>query len=408
MSDPVMRRTSAAAQADERPLIAHVVYRFDTGGLENGVVNLINRMPVEAYRHAIVALTEATDFRQRILRDDVPIIPLHKGAGHGLRVYPQLFRVFRELRPSIVHTRNLAALEAVVPAWCAGVSIRIHGEHGRDVNDLDGSSRRYQRVRQLYRPWVSRYVALSRDLEQYLIRGVGVNPRRIAQIYNGVDTSRFSPVAERATIPGCPFTQSGLRLVGTVGRLQAVKDQVTLAQSFVRAARDSAIGATLRLVIVGEGPLRAEIERVLAEAGLSDRAWLPGDRSDIPEILRGLDCFVLPSLAEGVSNTLLEAMATGIPVIATRVGGNPELIADGVTGTLVPPADVAALAAAMIGILSDRTRAHELARAASDATLHLFSLDRMVQSYLALYDGELASRRAGPRKRETALRVRAH
>ena len=106
---------------DSRPLIAHVMYRFDTGGLENGIVNLINHMPASDYRHAVIALTEITDFRQRIQRDDVEFIALNKAPGHVLWIYPQLYKLFRRLRPAVVHTRNLAALEAQVPAWLAGV-----------------------------------------------------------------------------------------------------------------------------------------------------------------------------------------------------------------------------------------------------------------------------------------------
>lgn len=393
---------------DPRPLIAHVVYRFDTGGLENGVVNLINGMPADAYRHAIISLTEVTDFSRRIQRDNVDVFALNKGSGHGLRLYPRLVRLFRHIRPSIVHTRNLAALEAVVPAWFAGAPVRIHGEHGRDVGDLDGSNRKYQRIRRIYRPWVNRYVALSKDLEGYLVDRVGVARGRVAQIYNGVDTLRFSPSKERTTVAGCPFAHAGLRVIGTVGRLQAVKDQATLARAFTVAARDPVIGSSLRLVIAGDGPLRAEIERIIFEAQLQDRVWFAGERVDVPEILRGLDCFVLPSLAEGISNTILEASASGVPVIATRVGGNPELLDDGVTGVLVPPGDVTAMAAAIVGVLSNPVRAQSLACAGRDSTLRRFSLDRMVQNYLALYDGALESTRARSGFRNRSLGVHPH
>jgi hypothetical protein len=130
-----------------------VVFRFDVGGLENGVVNLINHMPADAYRHAVISLTEITDFRRRIVRDDVSFVALEKPPGHAIRIYPRLFRLFRQLRPAIVHSRNLAALEVAMPAWAAGVPVRIHGEHGRDIGDLDGSSRKYQ--------WLRRFIAHS-------------------------------------------------------------------------------------------------------------------------------------------------------------------------------------------------------------------------------------------------------
>ena len=124
------------------PLVMHVVYRFDTGGLENGVVNLINHMPVNAFRHMVLALSVVTDFRDRVRRPDVEFIALNKAPGHAVKLYPALSRLFKHYRPAIVHTRNLAALEATVPAWFAGVPVRIHGEHGRDVDDLDGSRRK--------------------------------------------------------------------------------------------------------------------------------------------------------------------------------------------------------------------------------------------------------------------------
>jgi hypothetical protein len=118
---------SASAGADRRPLIAHIVYRFDVGGLENGVVNLLNRMPASGYRHAVISWTDITDFRKRILRDDVQFIELHKPPGHALPLYPRLLRLLRSLDPAIVHTRNLAALEVTIPAWLAGVRARVHG-----------------------------------------------------------------------------------------------------------------------------------------------------------------------------------------------------------------------------------------------------------------------------------------
>ena len=170
---------------DPRPLVAHVMYRFDVGGLENGVVNVINHMPPETYRHAVIALTDVTDFRKRVQRDDVQFIALAKAPGHAIKLYPRLYRLLRELRPDILHTRNLAALEVAVPAWAAGVPVRIHGEHGRDVGDLDGSSRKLQRVRRLYRPFVTHYIAVSRDLERYLTSIIGVPAARVSQIYNG-------------------------------------------------------------------------------------------------------------------------------------------------------------------------------------------------------------------------------
>lgn len=389
--------TPSGAADGGRALVVHLVYRFDTGGLENGVVNLINHLPAQRWRHAVVALTEvAPAFAARVKRDDVEFVSLHKPAGHGTQVYPQLTRLFRQWRPAIVHTRNLAALECQVPAWWARVPVRIHGEHGRDIDDLDGSSRRHQWARRLYRPFVHHYVALSRDLGDYLGQRIGVPSRRIAQIYNGVDTARFlrDPACPRLVPAGCPFDDPALFVVGTVGRMQAVKAQVVLAQAFVRAIeRHPELAARLRLVMVGSGPLRDEAAALLARAGLDRLAWLPGERSDVPEVMRGLDCFVLPSLAEGISNTILEAMASGLPVLASDVGGNGDLVQPGVTGELLPAGDVEALASALVGMATDGARAAAFGRAGRARVEQRFSLEAMLGAYDALYDRLLAGRR---------------
>ncbi len=378
------------------PLIVHVVYRFDTGGLENGVVNLINHMPAGAYRHAVVALTEvAPAFAQRIRRDDVEFVSLHKPPGHGVKLYPRLYRLFRQWRPAIVHTRNLAALECQVPAMLAGVPVRIHGEHGRDVEDLHGTSVRHQWMRRVYRPFVHHYVALSRDLAGYLQHRVGVPPRRIIEICNGVDTDRFRPASGgRARIEDCPFTDPSLCLVGTVGRMQTVKAQTLLAQAFIRALQlEPALRERLRLVMVGDGPLRAEAQALLDAAGAGPLAWLPGERTDVPDVMRGLDGFVLPSLAEGISNTILEAMATGLPVIAADVGGNVELVVPGETGEIVPPADAETLAASLARLATDPARAAAMGRAGRALVEQRFSLPAMVAAYHGLYDRLLTGKK---------------
>ncbi len=371
------------------PLVMHVLHRFDTGGLENGVVNLINRMPPTAFRHMVVALTEVTTFSRRITRPDVTCVSLNKPPGHGWRLYPAFWRLLREHRPAIVHTRNLAALEMQVPAWAGRVPVRIHGEHGRDVGDLDGSNPRYQRIRRLYAPCVQRYVALSQDLEGYLVDRVGVGRAKVSQIYNGVDVDRFRPwLADNPLPVGMPFRRDeGVCVVGTVGRLQTVKNQAFLARAVVRLLREQpGLQQRLRLVIVGDGPARSAALQPLEAAGLTSLCWMPGDRSDVPALMREMDIFVLPSLAEGVSNTVLEAMACGLPVVATRVGGNAELVRDGDTGLVVSPDDDVELANAIGRLVSDSALASRFGAAGRKRVEQQFSLDAMVRAYQQLYE----------------------
>lgn len=376
---------------DPRPLIAHVMFRFDTGGLENGIVNLINHLPEDRFRHAVVALTEVTDFRQRIRRPDVEFVSLHKPAGQGIWQYRKWHRLFRQMRPDIVHTRNLAALECQLPAWTARVPVRIHGEHGRDVGDLDGSNRTNQRVRRFYKPFVHHYLALSRDLAEYLTLRVGVAPERITQVYNGVDTEAFQPsAAGPQRIDGCPFDPARHWIVGTVGRMQAVKDQVMLARAFVHALELApTLRGRLRLVMIGDGPLRAQVETVLYAAGMTELAWLPGERSDIAAIMRGMHAFALPSLAEGISNTILEAMASALPVIATDVGGNADLVLRGRTGEIIAAADPLAMAHRILTLAQEPERARAMGAAGRQRVEASFSLQAMVNNYQYVYDMQL-------------------
>lgn len=375
------------ADAD-RVRIVHLVHSFGIGGLENVIVQLINRLPPARFEHVVLALTTASEFRQRIVRPDVRVIALNKPPGHAVPMYPRMYRLLRELRPQVLHSCNLAALEVVPLAWLARVPLRVHAEHGWDVHDPQGCNPRYQRLRRVYRPFVSHYVAVSRDLDEYLGRAVGVPAQRRSLIANGVDTDTFAPArGARRAAPGCPFEPGRHWLVGTVGRLQTVKNQPLLARAFARALQDNpAMRDAARLVIVGEGPLRAEVERVLADARMGDLAWLPGARDDVPEVLRSLDLFILPSQAEGTSCTLQEAMASGLPVVATAVGGTPDLVQDGITGHLVPPDDESALAAAIVHAFCEREAAARQGQAGRKYALRSFAIDTMVRQYQQLFD----------------------
>lgn len=389
---------SQPATAPRAPLVAHIIYRLDIGGMENGLVNLINAIPATRYRHAIICLTEYTDFRFRIQRPDVEYYALHKRPGKDIGVYPRLWRLLRRLRPDIVHTRNLPALDCLVPAALAGVAARVHGEHGRDMIDLDGSNRKYNLLRRFLRPFAQRYIPLSRDLETWLRDAIGIAPERIDRIYNGVDMDRFHPAAGgRAPLLLAGFALADSIVIGTVGRMQTVKDQTTLVAAFLHLLeRVPELRARLRLVLVGDGPLRAVAAQQLERAGVAEQAWLPGARDDIPELMRGFDIFVLPSLAEGISNTILEAMACGLPVVATRVGGNAELVEEGLTGKLIPAADPAAMAAALSVYVRDLLLARRHGIAGRQRIEGHFSMPAMVEGYLAVYDRLLARQRTIP------------
>lgn len=381
-----------------RPLVAHIIYALSTGGLENGLVNIINRSPPDRYRHVVICLTTADEFVQRFTAKDVQVIALGKRPGYDMRCYRRLRRLLRELRPDIIHSRNMAALEAQL----CGIGLpnvkRVHGEHGREVNDIDGSNWKYLLFRKFMRLFVDRYIAVSRDLENWLISTVGVSASKVRQIYNGVDHREFVPqsVKPSALLPQQWRDLDGIVVVGTVGRLTPVKDQQLLLRAVATLRRDHpGLGNRLRLLVVGDGPLYPALSRMVDELALQDVAWLAGDRNDVALLLHVMDIFVLPSLGEGISNTVLEAMASGLPVIATAVGGNVELVEEGFNGRLIPSGNCQALAGAMAYLITESEERARLGANARARVCQRFNWSRTVNDYLSVYD-ELLGRSTGP------------
>jgi len=357
--------------------------------MENGLVNIINRMPAGKYRHLIICLTEADNFVRRITADGVEIVELHMREGHDFDCYRRLRKCLKQFRPDIVHSRNIAALEAQLATIGLSGLKRVHGEHGREIFDLDGSNWKYLALRKLMRLFIDRYIAVSRDLEHWLATSVGVPSGRILQIYNGVDHERFAPNAVKplALLPKSWQALDGMLIVGTVGRLTPVKDQQILLRAIASLrAKHPELGECLRMILVGDGPLRADIERLSAQLGLQEVVWLTGDRADVPELLKLMDVYLLPSLGEGISNTVLEAMASGCPIIATEVGGNVELVEDGLTGALVPVGDQGALEEAMLALLGNERARREQGSNARQKVCRDFDWERTVASYMRVYD----------------------
>jgi sugar transferase (PEP-CTERM/EpsH1 system associated) len=370
------------------PLVLHVIHHLVVGGMENGLVNLINRMPPQRFRHAIACVEDYSDFRQRLQRPDVEVFALKRSRIGVWALRRELYQLCKRLRPALVHTRGQSGLDALLPARLAGVRHSVHGEHGWDVGDLHGQARKPVVLRRLHSPLVDRYVTVSKDLERYLIDRVHIGASRITQIYNGVDTERFAPAAADFMAPWpSGFAAADSFVIGTVGRIQAVKDQATLVRAFAAlVGRDPDLRRRLRLAIVGDGPLFTELKQLVADLGVADLAWLPGSLHDTSAAMRALDVFVLPSLNEGISNTILEAMASGVPVLATDVGGNPELVEAERTGRLFTPGDVAALTRLLTNYVADTALVRRHAHQARERAVEQFGLAGMVGRYQAVYD----------------------
>ncbi len=377
------------------PLIAHVIYRFYLGGLENGLINLIDHMPPDKYRHIIISLKGITHFKERLKRDDVEIIELHKKEGQDWRSFLTMYRVLKKHKVDIIHTRNLAAIEYQISAFFAGVKCRVHSEHGWDVFDPEGNNKKYQLLRRGLGLLIKVFIPLSLHLQSYLIEKVKIPAKKIKRICNGVDTQKFYPKKIKQLVKDCPLPfKKHYIYFGTVGRMHGVKDQMTLVAAFIHLIEQNPeLKSRTYLVLVGDGPLRQKAIDQLKEHNLLENAWLPGERQDIFEIMSMLDIFVLPSQAEGISNTILEAMATGLPIIATDVGGNPELVKDGETGLLVPPSDPLAMATAMLTLLADDKKRLQQAKMSYQRVQKHFSILTMVKNYTDVYDSLIGNRK---------------
>ncbi len=367
----------------QRPLVVHLTYSLDVGGLETLLVDCINRMPPERYRHAVVCLTRYTDFAKRITQPGVELYALGKPPGLGLGTHLKFWKLMRRLRPAILHTYNLSALEYNFSGALAGIPVRIHAEHGRDASDPHGLNPKHNFLRRRLAPFIDCFIPVSEDLRRWLGEKVGIPAEQTLFIRNGVDTERFAAAAAGQASPWGPDDI----VIGTVARIQDVKNHRGLVDAFAHLRElEPSLRERLRLSIVGDGPLMGAVREQVASLGLQDVVWLPGARADVAALLHGFSLFALPSLAEGTPVSMLEAMACGLPVVASKVGGIPEVVTDGVEGSLVPVQDTEALARTLASYVRDpalRRQRGEAARARVEAA---FSMRAMLAEYGKLYD----------------------
>lgn len=369
--------------------VVHVLDSLQVGGTENGTANLLRTLEPGDLRHTVVAMTTTGPVAAR-LPAGVAVHCLGKRPGWDFRAVARLTALLRRLHPDIVHSRNWGAFDAVPAARLARVPVVIHGEHGREVGDPAGLNRRRNRLRRLFLPFIDRYVTVSFDLARWLVDVVRIPATRVVTIHNGVDVARFSDERSRRGRAALGVPEGDL-VVGTIGRLDPVKDQVGLIEAFAHV-RTGDVPATL--VIVGDGPCRGALEARAERLGIGERVRFLGARSDVAMLLGGFDVFVLPSIAEGISNTILEAMASGLPVVATETGGNPELVQHDVTGRLVSVGDRDGLAAAVGAYVADPHLRLLHGKAGRARAVEEFPLERMAARYRELYDALILRRAA--------------
>lgn len=369
--------------------VLHVLDSLARGGTELVSATLIERTAAE-FEHAICSLSGSAPPPNGVPAR-VPTAFLAKRRGHDWGLALRVARLCRRWRPQVVHARNWGTMDAIIGARLARVPVVIHSEHGRDVDDLDGLRRARLRVRRLLSPLVDTHVTVSRHLQRWLLEHVGVRPEKVRVVPNGVDTERFQPPADRDELRRRQGYAPAVLVFGAVGRLTAVKDYRSLLAAFDQLARQQ---PHCRLLIVGDGPERADLEAELRRRGLSERVHLAGFHADVVPWLGMMDVFVQSSLIEGMSNALLEAMAVGLPVVATAVGGTPEIVEPDATGLLVPPAAPAALHDALLVYAADPAmRAAHAAAGRARAATH-FPLDHTIAGYSAVYRAALARRAA--------------
>ncbi|MBI4355953.1 MAG: glycosyltransferase [Candidatus Omnitrophica bacterium] len=373
----------------ERPCtVAYIIDDLGLGGAQRQLVELIKVLPRERYTAHVISLSmEQVAYAPALRAARVPLTLIaHRGAwSWGTLV--AVYRALRQMRPTIVHTWLFTAgLYGRVAAWLGRVPVILCAI--RSVED--DKPRHYVAVDRVLRHVTQAFTVNARAIGEVLARRERVPAERIVTIYNGVDLQAFQPSPDGA-IRRRLGLQSENPLVGIVGRLAPVKDHETFLQAVAR------IAATLpsaRFLVVGDGPRQAALQALAQTLGLADRLWFWPSQSRVADILAALDVVVVSSRYEGCSNVILEAMAMGKPVVATAVGGNPELVLAGATGELVPPQDPSSLADRVVQLLSHPQRARAMGAAARQRITARFGLDQMVAQMTAWYDTVVAAQEA--------------
>jgi sugar transferase (PEP-CTERM/EpsH1 system associated) len=387
---PATARTAEKVLPGSRTFkVMHVVNQLAVGGTEKNVLKVATKL-TEGLEHCICCIRgcDASLVASQLHPEQVMALNLPK-APFSFFV-PKLVRAIREYKPDIVHSRNWGAIESVLAARIAGVPVAIHSEHGYEGDSVTRTPLRQRWMRRLVLATADAVFTVSRDLRDFHARQAGVPEKRLRVLYNGVDTQRFSPspiVREK--------TRSALGLsprdfvIGAVGRMVPIKDYDTLINA---ASALHEKDRTFKLLLLGDGP---ELRRLvdLAQNLIGSGGFISLGRSkNVPEVLTAMDVFVQTSLNEGMSNTILEAMATGLPVVVTRVGGNTEIVEEGNTGWMFQPGDVEHLSEIIFGISTNAEARQMSGHAARQRVQDKFSDERMLENYRELY-GELLRKR---------------
>jgi glycosyltransferase involved in cell wall biosynthesis len=374
--------TPSAARTDPvggRPLrIEMVLPSLSVAGMETMTRDLGRGLAQRGHGVGVTCLQEEGALADELRAHGVAITLLPcPGISTNLRPHAPLRDHFAAIGCDVVHTHNGAWAKAAVAARAADVPASVNTLHGfaHDEPWYDDP----------LRWWAARHtdtvVAVSEPLRDHLVRKLRLSPSRVLVLANGIDTDRFAPGPRSGGLRRRFGIPEAAPLIGTVARLDPVKNQPLLIAAFrlVLTKRPDA-----QLVFVGDGPMRAELEAGASSAGIAHAVHFAGICPDVAPVYRDLDVFALPSLSEGTSISILEALASGTPVVAAAVGGNVDLLA-GNCGMLVPSGDEQTLAIAILRVLDDPAFSASLASAGRSRVVSNHSLDQMVDFYEDLY-----------------------
>ncbi len=374
--------------------ILHIVDNLGKGGLENGVVNVITRLDPGRFRHTVCAIRRLGANADRLPRDRVQVLCLDQEGKGSLTQLTAFLRVIGKVRPHVVHSRNWPAIESVFAARLLRFPAVIHSEHGLDWAARLREPWRRARIRRLALELSDQVFCVSSELRALHAERTGFPADRISVIHNGVDTERYSPKRSAGMKLRAQLGIAAEEFcIGCVGNLMPVKGHRSLFQAlevFERTAFANEV-PKWRLLMIGDGPERPGLEELVRSRGWSNRVSFLGLRDDIPELLNAFDSYVLPSLSEGMCNSLLEAMAIGLPVLATATGGNPEVIVDGKSGHLCPPADAPGLADRLLGLYHHPDVRQQFGKQARERVEQEFSISAMVRQYARTYSAAAAT-----------------
>lgn len=356
------------------------------GGSERFLRNLAARLPPERYRITIVQLSQTvrawSDVAlpgaiEHVRMRSLPIAAAY--SFRGLRALGRLRALLRRERFDIVQSQHEKSdlFNALLPRSGA-----IHVSNRRDMGF--NKTARLRWISRFLNHRFDRVIAPSQPILSGLRHSEGIAPGRMVWIPNGVDTGRFRPApAEARSAARAALGMDAQTIVfGCLARLTGVKRHTDLLQAFAIVRQHT---PQAHLLLLGDGPLRGEVSAQVVALGLTNAVTLLGDRPDVEQLLPALDVSVLASSTEGMSNAILESMACGLPVIATAVGGNLQLVRDQSSGLLVPPLDPASLATAMQVLAGSPATRAQMGQVARERMVREFSLDAMVHSYDRLY-----------------------